>query len=103
MSYPKLFLKFRNEFFISFSLLAVFLLSFYGTKFQFYFLKWHYLSTPIGLVDAISQRDEELSGWLGYLLSQNAVATDSIFQISLALVTAAVSLLYILKNKGDKK
>ncbi len=85
--------------YIFFSFICILILSFLGKSLMFYGLKWHYLSTPIGLIHAYIGSDLELKFWIEYLLGQKAPSGHSLSQIIAALVSSGVSLLYLIAKQ----
>lgn len=91
-----------NYYFILFIFIFVFILSIITSNFEFYGFKWHYLSTPIGLIDALTGRDEELAGWLIYLYDVNAVKIEELFYVFIAILSSVGSLGYLGFVRNEK-
>jgi len=96
------FKKNLSYFFIIFAFFIIFIISITGINFNFYNLKWHYLSTPFGLLEVLFKTDEQLSNWFLYLIKQKAIVTNSILQILISVFGAIISLFYLIYI-GEKK
>lgn len=75
------------------------------SKFEFYYLKWHYLSTPIGLIHGKISSNLELNQLFLYLSSLNTNFDFSLIQIYLVFILIFLSFSYIiiLKKQGGLK
>lgn len=92
-----------NYFYLSLSFFGLLFLSFYGTNFEFYSLKWNYLTTPIGLIDSIFGSDLELNNWFSYLLVLSTSSKSTYLELFIVSILSITSLLYLLKRGNFKK
>lgn len=78
-----------------FILFCIGVLSFFSGEVKFYYFKWSFVSTPIGLLFGIFGNDFELNYYVEYLLTQGPMVLNSGIQISLSLSCVILSVILL--------
>ena len=82
-------------FLFCFILFFISILSFFSEEVKFYYFKWSFVSTPIGLIFGIFGNNSELNYYIEYLLTQGPMILNSSLQISLSLSCVILSIILL--------
>lgn len=72
-----------------------------NTRSEIYPLKWYYLSTPLGLLQATFGNNLELSEWLSYLHSQTPSPEQPLMTVIVVIILMILSFVFLIIKKRE--